>query len=102
MRVHCANQCVQVRTLFECVRVQCSFGREHRTLEALHVSNIRSNWVKLDLEVAAVTTTTPWILESMKFTVKACGTSSLLLKSSKPELLEGLAHGQVRVLADFD
>lgn len=37
-----------------------------------HVSNIRSNWVKLDLEIAAVTTTTPWILEIMKFTVKAC------------------------------
>ena len=86
-----------------CSCSRCSFGHEHRTLEALHVSNIRSNWVKLDLEVAAVTTTTPWILEIMKFTVKACGTSSLLLKSSKPEsYFEGLAHGQDRVLADFD
>lgn len=85
MRVHHANQCVQLRTLLKCVRVQCSFGCEHRTLEALHVSNIRSNWVKLDLEVAAVITTTPWILEIMKFTVKVCGTSSLLLKSNEPE-----------------
>lgn len=43
--------------------------------------------------VAAVTTMTPWILEIMKFTVKALDifnkrrydASSLLLKSSKPK-----------------